>query len=231
MERLLDFILPRHCLVCGLFAGRENLCAACSAELPRAGDACRQCALPLPDNPGATCGACLTAPPPWDRAVAAFDYRYPVRQLVQRFKFNRSLASGVALAEELSRVVGRSGRRPDVIAPVPLHGWRFFRRGYNQADVLARRLGRDLEVRVDAGLLQRCRRTAAQSGLDAAQRRRNVRGAFRVARRRRAPVPPCVALVDDVMTTGATLEACTRALLQAGARSVLLWIVARAPPP
>jgi ComF family protein len=187
--------------------------------------------LPLPGNSGSTCGACLQSAPPWDRALAALDYRYPVRQLVRRFKFNRSLASGAVLAAELSRAVRCDGQRPDVIVPVPLHGWRFFRRGYNQADLVARRLGRDLGVRIDAGLLQRRRQTPAQTGLDAVQRRRNVHGAFRVNRRRRAPLPRCVALVDDVMTTGATLEACTRALLHAGVQSVLLWVVARAPPP
>ncbi|MEJ2399859.1 MAG: ComF family protein [Xanthomonadales bacterium] len=231
MDGLLDYVLPRHCLVCGRFAGAQNLCAPCAAELPRAGDACRRCALPLPGNPDATCGACLSAPPPWNRAVTAFAYRYPVRQLVQRFKFNRSLASGEVLAVELSRSLRRSGQHADAIVPVPLHAWRFFTRGYNQADLLARRIGRDLGLRVDAGLLRRGRRTAAQTGLDAVQRRRNVRGAFRVARRRRAPLPQHVALVDDVMTTGATLEACTRALLRAGVRSVSLWVAARAPPP
>jgi len=230
MEALLDILLPRHCLVCGQFAGARNLCAGCAAELPRAGDYCRCCALPLPGNPGAVCGTCLRAPPPWEGAVTAFDYRYPVRQLVQRFKFNRSLASGAVLAAELSRAVRRAGRLPEVIVPVPLHGWRFFGRGYNQADLIARRLGRDLGLRVDTGLLRRRRRTPAQSGLDAVQRRRNVRGAFRAVRRR-APLPRSVALVDDVMTTGATLEACTRALLRAGVRSVVLWVAARAPPP
>jgi ComF family protein len=231
MDWLLDCLLPRHCLVCGRLAGAENLCAPCAAELPRTGEVCRRCALALPGNPGATCGDCLTSQPPWERAVAALDYRYPVRQLVQRFKFNRSLASGEVLAGELSRAVLDADEKPDVIAPVPLHGWRFFRRGYNQADLIARRLGRDLGVRVDAGLLRRRRRTAAQTGLDAVQRRRNMRGAFRAAPRSGTTMPRCVALVDDVMTTGATLEACTRALLRAGARSVLLWVVARAPPP
>jgi len=232
MHELLDFVLPRCCLVCGAASGAFNLCPACDAELPRAGDSCRQCALPLPGAAGALCGACLVDPPPWDGAVAAFEYRYPARQLVQRFKFGRSLASGEVLAAELARAVLRAGgQRPDVIVAVPLHGARFLRRGYNQADLLARRVARDLGVPVAGRLLRRRRRTAAQTGLDAAGRRRNVRAAFRAAGGRGRPVARRVALVDDVMTTGATLGACTRALRRAGVDSVVLWVAARAPPP
>jgi ComF family protein len=232
MKRLLDCLLPRCCLVCGGPSGPATLCVACAAELPRVGETCRLCALPLPGAPGAVCGACLRDPPPWDGAVAAFEYRYPVRQLVQRFKFARSLAGGDVLAAGLSRAVRNDAGPPaDRIVPVPLHAMRFFARGYNQADLIARRLARDLDLRVADGLLRRRRRTAAQSGLDAARRRRNVRGAFAVhAGRGKAP-PRSVALVDDVMTTGATLGACTRALKRAGVHSVTLWVAARAPPP
>lgn len=230
MLRLLDHVLPRVCLVCGCAAGSANLCAPCAAELPRLGDACRQCGLPLPASPGALCGACLRDPPPWVSTVAALDYRYPVRQFVRRFKFGRSLASGEVLAGELAGAVQRSAcSLPDIIVPVPLHVTRLLWRGYNQADLIARRLGRDLRLDVDAGLLRRRRRTGAQSGLDARLRRRNVRNAFSAHPRR--PMPASIALVDDVMTTGATLEACTRALLRGGARSVTLWVAARAPPP
>jgi ComF family protein len=232
LEHLLDRLLPRQCLVCGMPAGSGHLCPPCAAELPRVGDACGQCGLPLPGGDGAICGACLRAPPPWQATVAALDYRFPVRQLVQRFKFRRCLASGEVLAAELGRAVRRRGGAwPEVIVPVPLHGLRFLRRGYNQADLIARRLGRELALPVEAGLLQRRRRTAAQSGLDAGGRRRNVRRAFRATPRRRRAMPRSVALVDDVMTTGATLEACTRALRRAGARRVVLWVAARAPPP
>jgi len=232
MDWLLDRLLPRHCLVCGGPSGPANLCPDCDRELPRTGACCLHCALPLPGHGDAVCGACLAQPPPWNEAVAALEYRYPARQLARRFKFNRCLASGEVLALELARSLRRrGGAPPDAVVPVPLHFTRFFVRGYNQAELIACRVARELGVPVAGALLRRRRRTAAQSMLDAAGRRRNVRGAFEVVSRRRGRLPRRVALVDDVMTTGATLDAATRALHRAGVREVVLWVAARAPPP
>jgi ComF family protein len=218
--------------MCGLPSGPQNLCPPCRADLPRAGPACRLCGLPLPGRSDGVCGACLSKPPRWTRVVAALDYRFPVDVLVQRFKFSRSLACGEALALELARAlepVISSDARPDLIAPVPLHHLRHAVRTFNQSGLIAQRLGRRLGLPVRHGLLARVRRTQAQSGLDARSRRRNTRGAFhcntKAARRLRH-----VALVDDVMTTGATLEACTLELRRAGVEEVSLWVVARAPP-
>lgn len=229
---LLNILLPRTCLMCGLPAGEQNLCTGCRADLPRLPDACSRCALPLPANDQAVCGACSRHPPPWQRAVAAFDYRFPVDHLVRRFKFNRSLACGEILMDELAdRVTGTTGDPPEIIVPVPLHRFRQFTRGYNQADLIARQLGRKTGIRVISNLLQRIRRTRAQTGLDARQRRTNTQGAFRLKSRYLEACPPRVALVDDVMTTGATLEACTRVLLSNGVQTVHAWVAARAPPP
>lgn len=225
-------LLPRACLMCGFPAGESNLCAGCLADLPRLSATCSRCALPLPANNQATCGACSKDPPPWRFAVAACDYRFPIKQLVRRFKFNRSLACGeVLISELLTRLDACCNGQPAVIAPVPLHRFRQFTRGYNQADLIARRLGRVSGIRVISDLLQRTRRTRAQSGLDATQRRKNTRGAFRVNPRHHRNCPGSVALVDDVMTTGATLEACSRALISAGVKEVSVWVAARAPPP
>ena len=228
----LDMLLPRTCLMCGSPAGESNLCPGCLADLPRLSATCSRCALPLPANDQAICGACSKDPPPWRYAVAACDYRFPVKQLVRRFKFNRSLSCGEVLMGELvTRLDACSNRRPAVIAPVPLHRFRQFTRGYNQADLIARRLGKASGIQVISDLLQRTRRTRAQTGLDAAARRRNTRGAFRFNPRYKRDCPNSAALVDDVMTTGATLEAWSRTLIAAGVKEVSVWVAARAPPP
>lgn len=230
-EALLDRLLPRHCLMCGLFSGRRNLCAGCAADLPRSGRACRQCGLPMPGGQETLCGTCLSTPPPWDAAVAALQYRFPVDQVVRRFKFRRSLACGEILAEEMIRAVeARGADRPDGIVPVPLHRSRLFVRTFNQAELLAYRAGRRLGIPVHASVLLRQRRTRAHSGLDAASRKRNIRGAFRchLPEEKRGDLRH-VALVDDVLTTGATLAECTRVLRRAGVERISVWVSARAP--
>lgn len=236
-ERMLESMLPRHCLLCGQASADSPLCAGCRGDLPRLSLACTSCALPLP--PAAAggsaaefrCGKCVIRPPPWDRAVAALRYEFPADDLVCRFKFGRDLCAGAALADELRAVLqGVEGPHPDAIVPVPLHRSRFLARTFNQAELLARALGQALGLPVQARLLLRRRRTNAQSGLDASARLRNVRGAFELRRRTaREPMPPHVALVDDVLTTGVTLAECTRVLKRGGARRVSVWVAARAP--
>ena len=146
--------------------------------------------------------------------------------------FNRNLACGEVLAEELLRAVATVANRgkPDMVTPVPLHRVRHAARTFNQSELLARRISHDLGIPMDNRLLMRTRRTVAQSGLDARSRRRNTRGAFH-CRQERAGGLHHVALVDDVMTTGATLEACTNELRRCGVKEVSIWVAARAPPP
>lgn len=173
------------------------------------------------------CGLCLVRAPAWDDAVASLVYEYPVDQLVQRFKFHRSLACGQLLADELVRAVScEISTRPDILLPVPLHLTRRFWRGFNQAEFLARHLSRKLEIPVVVNHLRRRKRTPAQSGLDRKQRRKNLRGAFSCRDLQGARV----AVVDDVMTTGATLTECALAVRAAGASHISVWVAARVPP-
>lgn len=215
-----------RCLACGEAAPpRQDLCGACHRELPWLRVACPRCAQPLPQAAQA-CGACLKRPPPLALARAACLYGPPLDRWLPRFKFHQDLAAGRLLAELMAEALG-DAPRPELLVPVPLHRARLRQRGYDQALELARPLSRSLSLRMDADLLQRTRATRAQSTLDAAARRRNLRRAFAVASD--GPLPAHVALVDDVMTTGATLHAAARALRRAGVARVDAWVCARVP--
>lgn len=174
----------------------------------------------------AACGACLREPPPLDAARAAFIYGFPVDRLLPRLKFHGDLAAGRLLAMAMAATCADMPR-PDALLPLPLARARLRRRGYDQALELARPLARSLGIPLLDRALVRRRDTAPQSTLDAAARRRNLRGAFAVPAG--AHLPAHVALVDDVMTTGATLHAAARALRRAGVARIDAWVCARAP--
>ncbi len=222
-----DWLYPTICRVCGL-SGRSGLecCAACEAELPRLAARCKRCGLETASEVE-RCGRCLSRLPAFDAAWPGFAYTGPIEGLIQRFKFQRDLAAGRLLASLLARRLAEQGApRPDLLVPVPLHPWRRLSRGFNQAEWLCRDLSTQLDDLPWQSVLRRRRATASQSSLPAARRRGNVRAAFELAR-----LPPgtaYVALVDDVMTTGATLNECARILKRAGVRRVDAWVVARA---
>ncbi len=218
-------LLPPRCLVCREPAGSSlDLCDACATALPRLHHACPRCALPLPET--IECGQCLQTPPPLTHAHAVFIYGFPLDRLIPRFKFHRDLAAGRLLVEWMAEsMAGRP--RPEALVPVPLHASRLRQRGYDQAMELARPLAHALDIPLLPDCLLRTRATAAQSALDADARRRNLKRAFHVDTR--TPLPLHVALVDDVMTTGATLHAAARALQSAGVQRVDAWVCARAP--
>jgi ComF family protein len=225
LQALLRIVLPPRCLVCAE-AGVDglDLCEACRAGLPWNRDGCRRCATPLP--PGRDCPRCLRQPPPWQRAQAAFRYGFPLDRLLPRFKFQGDLAAGALLATLMQWTLDPA-QRPQALVPVPLHRSRLRERGYDQALELARALSRESGLPLLADRLQRVRRTGAQTELGASARRRNVLGAF--ALKPGAALPSHLALVDDVLTTGATAGECTQVLLAAGVERVDVWAVAVAP--
>lgn len=219
------WLWPARCRLCGAPGhARRDLCAACAAGLPWLQAACPVCALPLPpgqaDQP---CGRCLRRPPPQHTARAAFRYEGAVRRLLPRAKFHGDLAAIRLLADLMAQAwAHRSG--PQALIPLPLHRSRLRQRGYDQALELARPLAERLQMRLIANRLVRQRATAAQSDLNATERRRNLRGAFAVAP---GALPAHVAVFDDVMTTGATAHAAVRALHRAGVERVEIWVCAR----
>lgn len=174
-----------------------------------------------------TCGRCLRRPPAVDSALALFEYRFPVDRVLLRFKFAGDLAAGRWLGERLAAVVGEAPL-PDLLVVPPIEAARLRQRGFNQALQVAKVVAARHGLELDRDALRRTRTAAPQSTLGGRERRLNLRGAFACRRRfdRRH-----VAIVDDVMTTGATIDAVARALREAGAARVDAWIVARTPEP
>ena len=215
------------CFVCRGSA-REVLCAACEADVPRLpSPRCPRCALPSPE--GAPCGRCLAHPASFDRTVAALTYEFPADALVHALKFRGELALAPLLGRFLQEAVpGEEFSAITCILPVPLSVERLRGRGFNQALEIARPLARASGRRIELDLLVRARDTAPQFDLPWTERQRNVRGAFAV---KRPLAGASVAVVDDVMTTGATLEEVAATLKGAGAARVVNWVVARTLPP
>jgi len=197
--------------------------------------------LPLPatalGHAQARCGACVANPPPLDRCIAALDHAFPWDGLLRRFKFEQALELRGALADRLAQALSAAqadhpAALPDLILPVPLSRERLRERGYNQSLEIARVLGRRLGVRAPSRWLLRVREGAPQTALalDLDVRRRNVRGAFAVEPHHLDRIQGRhFALVDDVMTSGATLMELARVLRHAGAARVQAWVVARTP--
>ncbi len=226
-KTLMWALLPAHCLLCeqpGM--GDIDLCEACWRGLPRNSLACSRCALPMA-APAPACGFCLKSEPAFTKTVAPMQYQGAISTLVPRLKFHQDLAAGRLLAELFCRNTFDLDR-PDILVPVPLHSSRLRRRGFDQALELAKMIAKHKALPLRSDLLFRTRDTAAQSYLDASQRRHNLKNAFFASKQ---TMPGHVALIDDVMTTGATVQECTKALLKAGAKRVDIWVMARVATP
>lgn len=221
LSALLDALLPRACLLCGDRACNA-LCDACTVDLPRLeGPLCPVCATPLA-TPAPACGSCLGSPPAFDATLAPLRYAFPVDRLIQHLKYAHRLACVEAFTHRMLDAPRPAGT---LILPVPLSARHLQERGFNQALELARPLARALDLPLDATTLVRPRDTQPQSRLPWRARKSNVRHAFAC---NRDLTGMTVIVVDDVMTTGATLDAVARTLKDHGAERVVNWVAARA---
>lgn len=217
-------LLAQDCALCAAPAGEAALCAACTADLPVLGTHCPRCANPMTE--AQLCGACAGTPPAFDATIAPWRYTYPLDRLVQALKYGGRLALAAEFGRALGACVAEHSATVDRVIPMPLHAHRLRSRGFNQAVEIARALLRAYPgAQLDTHALMRRRDTPAQASLAHDARADNVRGAF-VCRASLAGLR--IALVDDVMTTGATADAAARALKRAGAIHVENWVVARA---
>lgn len=231
-------LLPTRCLLCTAPLGQDLLCPDCTQHLPYLNTHhCVQCALPL-DSVAERCGQCLQQPPGFEVAVVPFRYEHPLDSLIQQFKHRHQLAAGRALGQCLATHIEHHYSEhpalpwPELILPVPLHWRRRLARGYNQSDLLARQLQRQLAIPVATRVCRRVRSTPHQQGLSRRQRLHNLHSAFRI---NPSTLPlirgKCIALLDDVITTGSTARVVSQVLLGAGAAEVHLWALARTPEP
>lgn len=222
--------LPSHCLLCEAPCGppRRWLCPACRDDLPWIRSACRGCGLPLPAGAEQLhCGECLRQGSPFREVLIPFRYDAALRPLLTGFKHRRQLLAGRLLAQLLAETIEDHylpETLPELILPVPLHWRRWLWRGYNQSQQLGEQLSRTLGIPCRSDLLTRHRATPSQQGLNRRQRLHNLQQAFGL----RAALPAQrVALLDDVVTTGATTQALAVLLQQHGVREIHLWAVAR----
>ncbi len=233
---VLDALLPPRCLGCGALVEEPGtLCGRCWRGIEfLASPCCAACGYPfeyaLPD--GTLCAACMWRRPVYDRARAVFRYDAASRQLILGFKHGDRTHAAPAFARWLARAGTEPLRDTAVIVPVPLHRWRLFRRRYNQSALLAQALGRLTGKKVVPDMLVRRRNTRSQGRLDPPARRRNVRGAFALRPAAAGDIDGRrVLLIDDVLTTGATVEACARSLRRGGAAAVDVLTLARVVRP
>ncbi|WP_312145705.1 MULTISPECIES: ComF family protein [Stutzerimonas stutzeri subgroup] len=223
----------QNCLLCDEPCDGHPLCGPCEAELPWLYGRCATCAVPLPTH-GLVCGECQKRPPSYDHVEVPWRFAFPVDALITRFKHQARWPFGRLLGERLGLHLQHAFTdglpQPDLLVPVPLARRRLRQRGFNQAQMLAQWLGGALTLPVDEHLLERVVDTPPQQQLDAATRRRNLRQAFCLA-----PGTDIkgrhLALIDDVLTTGATAEALARLLKRAGAVRVDVYCLARTPKP
>lgn len=209
-----------------------GICAGCQLDLPWNTNACRICSEPMPSQLSGqvTCGKCLTSQPAFDRCLTAFTFEFPVRQAIHQLKYSQQCYWSRPLSACLHRVIDQQSPlyRPEVLIPVPMDRAKKRIRKINQSEEIAKRVGKHMRLPVDGKSVRKIRATSAQSTLSKRERRQNLRGSFEVIGK---PRYQHVAIVDDVITTGATAETLARLLKKAGIEEVSIWCIARTPTP
>ncbi len=228
-DNFAKIIYPNVCLVCdGKGVNDFDLCQRCYDNLPWIKYACQRCALPLTSSDSIVCGACSNRELSFDHAFSAFQFEGFIRDAVYQFKFNQKLNYGKLLAQLLlNQIISKKIEIPDVVIPVPLHKNRIRSRGYNQALEIARIVSMHVDCDFFYDAIYRNRDTSVQMELPAKQRAKNVKGAFSLKNYSGKFNNKHVCVIDDVMTTGNTVNEVSKCLKLAGASKIDVWCVAR----
>ena len=219
-------LFPQNCYLCNALAGRHAVCADCRSDcLPHTEYACPICAYPTAQAD--ICGHCLRHPPAYQRTIAGYGYEFPLDKLIHGLKYHHQFALvDTLIAPLLDNISASAQRHPDAIVAMPLHPQRLRERGYNQSQLLATSLSRQLAIPLLTHACKRHRNTRPQTGLPLTERHANIKNAFSADTRQVAGKH--IAIIDDVMTTGSTLNSLAHSLVEAGASEVSCWVVARA---
>jgi len=221
-------LLPYTCPVCNAISS-ERICTSCTQSLPTIKAQCQQCGLPLYPNESDTgklyCGRCLSKRPYFDRCISPFHYKPPINQLITDLKFHQKLYYANLLGHLLlEKIKQQNTPLPECIIPVPLHSKRLRQRGFNQALEIARPIARILSLPLEPFYCQRIIATSPQMQQNRQARQNNIKNAFKINQ----PVSyQHIAIVDDVMTTGSTVNELARKFRQCGVEQIQIWSVAR----
>lgn len=226
-KKIYAWLLPFTCLLCGTLSDRnQDLCQSCYQDLPLAKHSCLKCAIPI--STIGICGQCLQKTPPLDKTYALFLYQNPITKLILELKFNQAIVNARVLGELLTEKIQTTWYKinplPDVIIPIPLHASRLKERGFNQALEIARPIAKALKLPLSIHSCIRVKPTAAQATLHAAERQQNMKHAFSI---KEDFSNQHIAVIDDVITTGSTINEFCAALKQNGAKSIDVWCCAR----
>ena len=219
------------CVACLSSQAFNSLCQPCRGDLPVNRWHCRCCALPLAfPSSELLCGDCMKHPPAFDSSFIPWRYQYPLDGMIGRYKYRGQRKFGRPLMADFADLVQKARldgaiAMPEVLVPWPMDARRRRQRGFNQAQDIAETIASALDLPVDNGLVRRVRRVRSQRELNREARLANLRGVFEVI----PPVPERIAIVDDVVTTGATVRVLSSALREAGARNIQVWALARTP--
>ncbi|RZA00107.1 MAG: ComF family protein [Moraxellaceae bacterium] len=229
-----NLLLPGQCLLCACALKGELICSSCKNDLPQLTriKSCKQCKLAL-STEDALCGHCLRQPPAFSQSYIPFAYTYPLDSLVLKFKYHRHLTSGKLLGTLLADHIQQcsqepSWQMPHLLIPAPMHWTRRWQRGFNQAEILTAYIASKLQLPYSLHLIKRQQRTPSQKELSRLERQKNLRKAFSISDKNASIIAgKRIALIDDVVTTTATVRELSKLLRKAGAADVQVWALAR----